>query len=64
MTKLNLEGFLKKYKLTNNTMNESQLQKFQNCPINPRDSIITSNKGFVIFDHGDQHGTHWTAFYV
>ena len=48
----------------NDTMNESQLQKFYNCPIYPRDSKIYSVKGFVTIDNGSQGGSHWTCFYI
>ena len=64
MTKLNFKGFMKKYNLKNNTMNESQLQNVYNYPVNPRDSKIYSERGFVKIDNGSQNGTHWTAFYV
>ena len=37
---LNLKDFMKKYKLKNDTMNESQLLKIYNYPIYPRDSKI------------------------
>ena len=60
---LNFEDFMKKYKLKNDTMNESQLQKIYNYPIYPRDSKIYSDKGFNI-DDGSQGGTHWTCFIV
>ena len=55
---------MKKYKLKNDTTNESQLQKIYNYPIYPRDSKIYSDKGFVNIDNGSQGGTHWTAFYI
>ena len=61
---LGFKDFMKKYKLKNDTMNESQLQKIYNYPIYPRDSIIYSDKGFVIIDNGSQGGTHWTCFIV
>ena len=55
---------MKKYKLKNNTMNESQLQKVYNYPIYPRETKIISDKGFINIDDGSQGGTHWTAFYI
>ena len=61
---LNLKDFMKKYKLKNDTMNESQLQKIYIYPIYPRDSKIYSDKGFVNIDNGSQGGTHWTCFYI
>ena len=64
MKKLNFKDFMKKYKLKNDTMNESQLQKIYNYPIYPRDSKIYSDRGFVNIDDGSQSGTHWCAFYL
>ena len=61
---LNFKDFMKKYKLKNDTMNESQLQKIYNYPIYPGDSKIYSDKGFVIIDTASQGGTHWTCFYI
>ena len=59
---LSFEDFMKKNKLKNDTMNESELQKIYNYPIYPRDSKINSDKGFVNIDNGSQGGTHWTCF--
>ena len=53
---------MKKNKLKNDTMNESQLQKIYNYPIYPRDSKIYSNRGFVNIDDGRMGGSHWTCF--
>ena len=64
MKVLNFKDFLKKYKLKNDTMNESQLQKVYNYDIYPRDSKIYSDKGFINIDNGAQGGSHWTAFYI
>ena len=64
MTILNFKDFMKKYKLTNNTMNEYQLQKIYNYPIYPRDSRIYSDRGFVNIDNGSMGGSHWVAFIV
>ena len=64
MKVLNFEDFMKKYKLKNDTMNESQLQKIYNYPIYPRDSKIDSDGGFVNIDNGSMGGTHWTCFIV
>ena len=63
MTKLNFEDFTKKYNLKKDTMNESQLQRVYNYAIDPRDSKIYSDKGFVNIDNGSMGGTHWTCFY-
>ena len=64
MKVLNFKDFMKKYKLKNDTMNESQLQKIYNYPIYPRDSKKYSDKGFVDIDNGSQGGCHWTCFIV
>ena len=61
---LNSKDFMKKYKLKNDTMNESQLQRVYNYPIYPRDSKINSDRGSVNIDDGSQNGTHWTCFAV
>ena len=61
---LNYKDLMKKYNLKNNTLNESKLERVYNYPINPRDSKIYSDKGFVIIDNGSQGGTHWTCFIV
>ena len=53
---------MNKFSLKNDTMNESQIQKIYNCPINPRDSRKSSDKGFVDIDNGTQGGTHWCCF--
>ena len=64
MKVLNFKDFMKKNKLKNDTMNESQLQKIYNYPIYPRDSKIYSDRGFVIIDNGFKGGTHCTCFIV
>ena len=61
---LNFKDFMKKYKLKNNTMNESELQRVYKYPLHPRDSKIYSDKGFVNIDNGSQGGTHRTCFIV
>ena len=55
---------MKKYKLKNDTMNESELQRVYNYKKYPRDSKILSDKAFVNIDNGSQGGTHWTCFYI
>ena len=47
---------MKKYKLKNDTLNESQIQKTFNYPLYPRDSTIYSDKGFVNIDNGSMGG--------
>ena len=44
-------------------MNESEFQNFYNL-ICPRDSEITSIRGFVKIDTGQMGGTHWTCFNI
>ena len=61
---LNFRDFMKKYNLKDDTMNESQLQKFYNYPIYPRGSKIHSDKSFINIDNGSRGGTHWTCFIV
>ena len=61
---LSFKEFMKKYKIKNDTTNESELQKIYNYPIYPRDSKIYSDKGFVNIDNGSQGGTHWKCFIV
>ena len=61
---LYFKDFMKKNKLKNDTMNQSQLQKVYNHPIYPRDSKIYSDRGFVNIDNGSQGGTHWVCFIV
>ena len=61
---LKFEDFMKKYNLKDDTMNESQLQRFFKYPIYPRDSEIYSDEGFVNIDDGRMGGSHWTCFIV
>ena len=58
------KDFMKKYKLKNNTMNESELQRNCNFQIYPRESKIHSVRGFVNIDNGQMGGTHWTCFII
>ena len=64
MKLLNYKSFTKKYKLKNDTMNQSELQKNYIYSIYPRDSKIYSDKRFINIDNGSQGGTHWTCFIV
>ena len=61
---LNFKDFMKKYKLKNDTMNVSEVQKVYNYPIYPRDSKIYSDRGFINIDNVSVGGTHWTCFIV
>ena len=47
MEVLYFKDFMKKYKLKNDIMNESILQRIYNYKIYPRDSKIITDKGFV-----------------
>ena len=64
MKVLNFSDFMKKYKLKNDTLIESQLQKSYNYPIYPRDSKIYSDKGFVNIGGYFNGGSHWTCFCI
>ena len=64
MKVLNFKEFMKKYNLKDDTMNESELQRVYIYPIYPRDSKISSDKGFIIIDNGSMGGSHWTCFYI
>ena len=64
MKLLKFRDFRKKYKLNDDTLNESQLQRVYNYPIYPRGSKIYIYRGFVNIDNGSQGGTHWTCFIV
>ena len=43
---------MKNYKLKNDSVNDSQLQRICNYPLKPRDSTIHSDRGFVTIDDG------------
>ena len=58
MTILNLKDFMKKYKLKNNTKNESRIQKGYKYPIYPGDSKTYSDKGIVNIDNGQMDGRY------
>ena len=58
------KDFMKKYNLKDDTMNESELQRIYINAINPRDSKINVDKGFVNIDDSSQGGTHWTSFII
>ena len=64
MKVLSFKDFMKKYKIKNDIMNESQLQRLYSYPIYPRGSKIYSDRGFVNIDNGRMGGTHWTCFYI
>ena len=54
---LNFEAFMKNYSFKNDTVNESDLQRFYISPIYPRDRRISSDKGFVNIDNSKMGGT-------
>ena len=58
------KDFMKIYKLKDDIMNESELQRIYRYPMYPRDSNIYSDRGFVIFDNGSMGGSQWTCFIV
>ena len=62
MSKLRFKDLMKKCKLRNNTINESEKQRIYNYPIYPRDSQIYLDKGFVNNDDGSMGRSHWTCF--
>ena len=64
MKLLNFKDFMKKYKLKNNAMNESHLQKIYNYPIYARDSKLYFDRGFVNIANGSMRGSHWTCFLI
>ena len=55
---LNIEGFMMKYSLKDDTMIESDLENVYIYPIYPRDSELYSDKRFVKIDDGSMGGTH------
>ena len=64
MKVFNFKDFMKRCNLKNDTMNEFEIQRIYNYPIDPRDSKIYSDKGFVNIDNGSKGGPHWTCFIV
>ena len=55
---------MSKDKLKADTMSEKDLQRLYIYPIQPRDSKIYSDGGFIKIDPGCMGGTHWVALYV
>ena len=64
MSIIKIKDFMKKLKLRKDTMEDYELQRIYKSPINPRDSKINSDKGFVNMDSGEKGGTHWICFYI
>ena len=68
MNRINLKDFVKKYGLTDHTMNESDLGVLMKSlvffQIDPRDSKKFTTQWFVDFDNGERGGTRWTSFWV
>ena len=54
---------MKKYKLKNDTMNESELRRVHNYAIYPRGSKIYSDRGFINIDNGDMGGATGLVLY-
>ena len=61
---LNFKDFMKKHNLKDDTMKKRELKRVYICIINPRDSKIITDTGFIKIDNGSQGGTHWTCFIV
>ena len=55
---------MKKQILKSDTMNEREIQRGYNYPIDPSDSKTYSDKGFVNIDDGSQGGSDWTCFII
>ena len=64
MKLLTFKDFMKKYKLKDDTLNESDIQRVYKYIIYPRDSKINSDEAFVNIDNGSMGGSHWTCFIV
>ena len=62
MKLIKFKDFMKKDRLRNATMNESELQIVYKNYIHPRYSRFFTDRGFVNIDDGSQGGTHWTCF--
>ena len=58
----NFKNFMKKYSSKNDNMNEYEIKRIYNFPKYPKDSKVSSDKGFVNKDNGTPGGTHWTCF--
>ena len=54
---------MKKFILNYDTFSKSDLQKVYCYSIYPRDPIITTSKGLVNIDNGEQKGTNWICFF-
>ena len=63
LTKLESKPFNRKQKLEDITINERELGKVYNYPIDPSASKTTTNKRFIKTNDGEQGGNHRTYFY-
>ena len=63
MIKLDLEDFMKKYNLVEDTSSQSDLQRFFDYTIHPRESKKSSNREFLKIDDGNMGGIHWNCFH-
>ena len=64
MKVLNFKIFMKKHRLKDDTMNESELQRIYKYPFYPRDSKIHSDRGIINIGNYENGGSHWCAFYI
>ena len=64
MKTFSFTDFMNNHILINDAMKDSEIQRFYKNPINPRNSKINSDKGFVNIDDGSQDGTQWTCFII
>ena len=55
---LKFKDFKKKYQLKNDTMNEREVRRVYIYPVQPRDSKVYSDEGFINIDDVSQGGTH------
>ena len=55
---------MQKFNFKDHTMNDSDLQRVYNYPIDPRISKTTTDKRFVNIHNGQTVGTHWSCFYM
>ena len=64
MTIFDSIAFMKKYKMKNDTMKESDLHRTHNYPFHPKNSKIFSDKGFISIDNGGMGGSHWIRSFL
>ena len=64
MTMFSSNYFMQNYKIKNDTMIESELQRVFKYPNYPRVSRRATNKTSGTIDDGQMGGTHWTCYYI